>query len=812
MRTVFLAGVWLVALLSGCGERSTAELGSKDGGSLVVQLDGGQVTLRFAGAQRLELPADGVLLGTVPAYDDELSYDPYWLEYKDQFFSPTAPKGLRWRTPTKARVVSASPTEVTVQYEAEGASTTVSFTAAEPGRFVAKAQPSVTEGVVAYVRLKLRADAQEGFYGLGELFDTVNHRGQLRPMQMEPSLELESNNTETHVPIPLLIGTRGWGVFVSNKRAGTFDVARKQDDLVEITYGTAQASSDGLTFELYAEARPLDVTRHYYTATGPLVLPAPWALGPWVWRNENRDQAQLLDDVRQLRDRDLATTGLWIDRPYARAVNSFDFDPQKFTDAGVVASTLAASGLAFALWHTPYLEPTAPLRPDAERLGYFPPKIGAQLNSWSPILDFTASGAVAWWRQQLGAYVGLGVRGYKLDFAEDIAHGVTGNRIIWRFADGSDERTMFQDYQLLYHRTYAGLYQPGTFFLLTRTGRVGSQSYGPVIWPGDIDATLTKWKEPIAGNGRTFTGVGGLPAAVVAGLSLGPSGFPFFASDTGGYRHAPPNKETWVRWVEHAALMPVMQTGDSTSQMPWEYLPANGRDDEALGVYRLFARLHLRLFPFFWSLANATVVDGRAIARPLGLQFPELGQHPDDEYTLGDDLLVAPVIRAGATSRDVIVPKGRWRDWFTGAPLEGAVGQKVSVAAPLTKLPLFMREGALIPLLRPTIDTLMPATDANVDSFGNDVGMLFVRVVPGADGAFTLYDGTKLEQQAGRVHVVPGSVFSKGVTLEVVGTAKPGQVTVNGAARGEGAGWSWSADVGGTLTVPAGMGEVTVSW
>lgn len=811
MRTAL---VWTIALaaLSACGDKTTAELGEKDGGALVVQLDGGHVSLRFGGAARLELPPDGLQLGTVPAYDDALSYDPYWLEYKDAFFSPAPPKSLRWRTPTRVQVLSAKPTEITLRYDAEGASTAVTFNAVAPGRFVAKAQPTTTEDVVAYVRLKLRADRQEAFYGLGEVFDTVNHRGQLRPMQMEASLELESNNTETHVPVPLLIGSRGWGVFVASDRAGLFDVARKQDDLVEITYGLGRGAADGLAFELYAEAKPLDVTRHYYASTGQLSLPAPWALGPWVWRNETRDQTQLLDDLQQLRQRDLATTGLWIDRPYASAVNSFDFDPQKFPDAGVIAGAIAANGLAFALWHTPYLEANAPLRADANRLSYFPPKIGSQLNSWGPILDFTRPEVSGWWRQALAAYVGLGVRGYKLDFAEDIALGVSGNRIEWRFADGSDERTEAFAYPLRYHRTYAGLYPSGTFFLLTRTGRPGSQTYGPVIWPGDIDATLTKWKEPIVEGGRTSTGVGGLPAAVVAGLSLGPSGFPFFASDTGGYRHSPPNKETWVRWVEHSALMPAMQTGDSSSQMPWEFLPANGRDDEALEVYRQFARLHLRLFPFFWSLANATVVDGRAIARPLGLQFPELGAHPDDEYTLGDDLLVAPVVRAGATSRELVVPPGRWRDWFTGAALEGTVGAKVTVPAPLTKLPLFVREGALVPLLRPTIDTLMTASNTAVDAFGNDVGTLFVRVVPGADGRFTLYDGTVLEQQAGKVHVVPGTIFVKGVTLEVMATAKPAQVTVNGAARGEGAGWSWSADVGGTLTVPAGTGELTVGW
>ncbi len=144
-------------------------------------------------------------------------------------------------------------------------------------------------------------------------------------MQIETDGELESHYNEVHVPIPLLIGTRGWGLFVDSAYPAVFSVATEASDLVEATFGTGLASTKGLTFYLFGSERALDVTRHYYDVTGYPSLPARWALGPWVWRDKNKDQAEVTSDVQTMRDLDLAATGYWIDRPYATAVNTFDF-------------------------------------------------------------------------------------------------------------------------------------------------------------------------------------------------------------------------------------------------------------------------------------------------------------------------------------------------------------------------------------------------------------------------------------------------------------------------------------------------------
>lgn len=804
----------LSALLFACPPTPPTErtLGTDAGTQLSVALDGGALQLTFAGAHRLTLPLDAFQLGLVPSLDPEASYDPFWLDHDDGVFKPLMPRGLVWGAPTSASVTATdvSRLELELRYTRDLVKLTISNEG--EGRIRLHYLPTVADGAsLAFLRLRVRADADEGFYGLGEWFDTPNHRGKRRPMQMEPDLQVESGTTENHVVVPLLIGTTGWGLFIETKSTAVFDVANLEPDLVQTTVSTAHAPGEGLTVHLYAAAHPLDITQRYYETTGAPGLPPIWALGPWLWRDENKDQAEVLDDVAKIRALDLATSGLWVDRPYATAVNSFDFDAPRFPQPQLMVDTITRRGMAFALWHTPYLEETAqPMRTEALMRGFFPPTAGTKLNNWSIPFDFTAPGATAWWQQQLAPYITLGVRGFKLDYGEDIVAGLSGARMKWVFSDGTDERTMHFGYTRAYHQPYINVL-PGERFLLCRAGKWGSHTDGIIIWPGDLDATLTAFKERFTRrNGQSVSGVGGLPAAVSAALSLAPSGFSFFAADTGGYRHSPPDKETFVRWVEQSAVMPVMQTGDSSSQMPWEYNEENGRDDEALEVYRQFARLHARLFPYFWSAIQRLPIDGRPLVRALGLAHPELKVHPADEYLVGDALLVAPVVKHGARTRLLRLPQGSWRHWFTGHPYEATevTGLELTVEAPLTSLPLFVKAGAPIAMLRPTIDTLGPSPDADVDAFGTSAGVLYWRVAAGADGSATLYDGSSAGLSGNTLTLTAGSVFSTGMVLELFGVARPATVTIDGAAVTT----DWAEHAGGTLTVNVPAGAHTVQW
>ncbi len=816
----------LAPAASGCHNGNTEQtrfVGDR-ANSIVIEEGGKSVTLQQNNLPKLYFGSDAFELGFVDAISDVASYDPYWLEYTQD--GSVAPPSLDadFRAPSRFQVSVVDDYHATLSLEYDGAIVNVQLEQVEPGSFKATLTVNVTgPQPVAYVRIRPRtaADPNEGFYGLGELEDLVDNRGKLRPMQIEPDGTTESGYNEAHAPIPFLVGSRGWGIFVEDKRVGLFDVARKEPTLVEITYGTGGTTKDGFVFHLYSEVKPVDIPQHYYRDTAYPLLPASWALGPFLWRNSAKGEMQVRDDIAKIRSLHVPASAIWIDRPYSTKIGTFDFDATYTDPQGMIAEAQKA-GLRMGLWHVPYIEKGAePFRTMADQSGYFPLQNGILFNNWSAPIDFTAPGANAFWKSALTPYIKAGIEGFKLDYGEDVIPALRNSRNTWKFHDGTDERTGHYAYTRAFHDAYKAAL-PESSFLLCRAARWGDQASASIMWPGDMDSTFGHHGEPyMTKDGKMVNGVGGLPATVVQGLSLSVSGFPFFASDTGGYRNSPPDNELYIRWFEQTALAAVMEVGDGSSQMPWEFTADNGRTQATLDLFNQYASLHMRLFPYAWTLAQGILRSGHPILRPLGFAYPELGVHPSDEYMFGDDLLVAPVLERGATHRSVIFPAGEWIDWWDGTIYPG--GTTKTVPAPLEKLPLFLRSTGAIPMLRSTVQTLSPvANPTMIDSFAADPGVLGVRFAPRAIGAVNLdvFDGFHLDATVTlpdiAMNLKAGGTFVKGALLEIVslggvGSGVVSTVTARMAPLTKAAsmdalnkapsGYFTTADVGGTVWV-----------
>jgi len=734
----------------------------------------------------LAFEKDGFSLGAVNEVLDNLSYDPWYLYpasgLEDQY-SP--PEGLVFLEVLDAEVTNADGESFSLRlFYDQGFEASLLVSKDADDRVALHFVPEKLGERVAFFRLRARTNEDEAFYGLGAWHDHVNHRGKTRVMQMEVDLESETSHNDGHVRVPLLIGSSGFGMFVNSLFGMVFDCASQEKDLLEIMVGSGKHSTDGLLFYLFSEDHPLDITKHYYELTGFPKLPASWALGPWIWRDEGVDQDKVISDLMAIRDYDLATTGYWIDRPYASAVNSFDFNPSDYYDPASMIQTAHDLGFKIALWHSPYVNPkeeaSKPLFDYAMENGFFPPVVGVT-GKWGPIVDFTNPLATKWWQSLLSRYTSIGVEGYKLDYGEEVVLGFLGARTPWLFYDGSDERTMHHLYQFWYHKVYAETLPEDGGFLLVRTGTIGDQVHAPIVWPGDLDASFDMHGAPISKDGGTKKAVGGFPTSVIYGVSLGPSGFPFYGADTGGYIHAPPDKELFTRWFEQTCFSSVMQVGNGASTVPWELHGPNGYDEEMLSWYRFYSRLHLRLWPYLWTLATEIRKTGRPIQRPFGLQYPELGVHPWDQYMLGDELLVAPVMERGRRTRKVFLPEGKWVHFLNGMIFEGS-GEK-DVDADLGSIPVFLRQDGIVPLLRPTIDTLNPVANPEaIDSYATSAGLLYVRVFPVASNEKMLFDSTILgherTEQALSLSYKGGEEFRFGVVFEIYGIEKkPAEVT-----------------------------------
>lgn len=658
------------------------------------------------------IPEGGIAFGVVGAYDPSANHDP-WNLYAEGLSDALPP--FSWATATSARwdgdalaltLSNGERARLTRDPDALGLALRLTWEQSDG------VEPEAGDRAAPLVRVQIQTTDTEPLYGLGETFDTVNHRGTARPMQIELDLDLESSYNETHVPVPFILGASGWGLGMKSDWPAAIDAASEDPERVTAVVN----APEGLDWVLLSDDDPVEVAAQWARSTALPRRPPDWALAPMLWRNVNESGDQVLEDAAAIRDGDFAFGVMWIDNPWQTSYNSMQPDPEKFPDWQGMVDTLHGLGFRWLAWTTPYLEETDPDF-DAYMDDDLFVDLAIPLNDFGELVDLTSEEAQTRWQARVAAAADLGIQGWKLDYGEDIQVGYGAARLRADFANGADERTMHHRFVESYHGAYGAPYADGDRFLLGRAGAWGSAAITDCIWPGDLDSGFQAHGE----DGH----VGGLPAAIRGGVSLSMSGFPCFASDTGGYRHDRADQETIIRWTEFSALLPVMQVGGGSDHNYWllegdwtEAVPEAGRT---------YTQLHTRLFPYFQALLISASTEGTPPLVPAALLGADANaDHADSTFAVGPSLLVAAVDEPGVTTWDVSFPPGTWVDWWTGEAYSG----DQTVPAPLGQGPLFLGEGAIVPMLRDTARTIAPSS-AGVESWSDDPGVLTVRFAPG---------------------------------------------------------------------------------
>lgn len=606
----------------------------------------------------------------------------------------------------------------------------------------ASAQPNAV-----FVRLTLPKTAGEPMYGTGDAAIHADVSGTTREMELRLDNASDSGLNETHVPVPLAMWPReNVAMFVADDRPGNMDLGATDPTRVVTTY--ALPARGAYKIFLYKAPTPVDLVRRYIVLTAPPAVPPKWAFAPQQWRNEWMDSAEMMSDATTMRSLHVPGSVMWIDNPWETAYNSFDVDTARFADAKQLITDLGAQGYKVIFWSTPYVNVDGPTASDhAEGIAhdYFVTGDAHHVLDypWSSgpgaLVDFTNPDATDWWRERIKKVVALGAAGFKLDYGEDMVPDV-GGTVVAMLAMGGDNSVLHNRYAAGYHAAYGGtLAEP---FLITRAGAWGEQATNTAIWPGDLSGNF---------DDHDAIKVGGLPSAISRGLSLSVSGYPFYGSDIGGFRGFP-TTENLLRWAEYAAYGTIMQLGGGgDSHNPWDTALF---DAGAADIYKTYAQEHIKLFPYLYTLALRAGVDGTPVTTPAKFLYDCAC---DDAMFLLGDLLIAPVIEAGATTRDVVLPPGNWVD-PTGATMSGTL----TVPAPLGTIPTWQRAGSLVARFAKDADTLLPATAAGVTSYADPTygNELRVDYAPGGNASLKLHDNAMLSGAGDTVAITGGSNYT----------------------------------------------------
>jgi 1,3-alpha-isomaltosidase len=569
-------------------------------------------------------------------------------------------------------------------------------------------------------RFALALDPAEHVVGFGERFDALDQRG--RALDCVVFEQYKGQGSRTYLPMPFahVVGGDGWGFHVATSRRTRFDVGAADASRLWVEVDVGPEAE--VVLELYAGA-PHEVLCAFLRRTGEPKAPPGWVFEPWMSGNEWNTHERVLAEVER-GDREGIPAGVvvieaWSDEQTFVAFADAEYEPNAdgaphrladFTfpangawpDPKALVEQLHARGLHVLLWQIPLLEADAPRGSQADldaralvERGY---AVREEDDSpyrnrgwWFPhalLPDFTNPEAREWWLAKRRYLVEeVGIDGFKTDGGEH----AWGDEL--RYADGTRGDQTNNRYPVLYASAYHALFErlgrEGVTF--SRAGFTGSPSF-PCHWAGDEDSS---WEA--------------LRASLTAGLTAGTCGIFFWGWDLAGFSGEIPSAELYLRAAAAACFCPIMQYHSefnehrepSRDRTPWN-IAERTRDARVIPVYRRFARLRRSLVPYLTEQAARSVQTGRPLFRALCFESDDerIWEFPL-EHLLGDDVLVAPVTKAGAATWTVFLPAGSWTDAWTGDELGGP--SIVERAVPIDELPVYIRRTRAAKL-RPLFD------------------------------------------------------------------------------------------------------------
>jgi alpha-glucosidase (family GH31 glycosyl hydrolase) len=584
--------------------------------------------------------------------------------------------------------------------------------------------------------------------GLGEGGPQFDRRGVTDSMRSgQGAYKLATHGGR--VPIPWIISTSGWAIFF-HQPYGAFDFTGSQ--------GKFQTQNHGAALDLFfvASPDPATIMAEYARITGFAEMPPLWSLGYQQSHRTLASREEVLSEAKTFREKKLpCDTLIYLGTGFCPSGwntenGSFVWNSQVFPDPKEMLDEFHKDHF-HAVMHAVILSD----------------RLHGTVHDPCDVTRFDEESASCYWDAHRKDFA-MGIDGWWPDEGDplDIPSRLVRNRMYWEGPqiDRPNERP----------------------YALHRNGYAGMQRYASFLWSGDVYST---WET--------------LKTHVPIALNTALSGIPYWGTDIGGFVPTPEfTAELYLRWFQFGAFCPLFRCHGRTwkLRLPWGWntgdpgpveirsyggaaIPDSSQlhDARVEPICRKYLELRYRMLPYLYSAVHECATTGMPIMRALWIHFPDDPKAVEcsDQYLWGKNILVAPVVEKGATTRTVYLPHGGWYDFWTQERMEG--GREVSRPVDLETIPLYVREGSIVPL-----GPVKQYTGQKVDE------PLSVSIYPGADASFLLYedDGVSFDHRKGewmgiqmawddkrkifRLQLAPGSRMlaprTRAITVELSGT------------------------------------------
>ncbi len=540
------------------------------------------------------------------------------------------------------------------------------------------------------VRVWKKKPKDEQYFGLGEKTGTLYRTYRSFTMWNSDIPAYKSDTDPLYQSVPFFYGIRNgraYGIFFDNSYRSTFDFGKESPN--RYFFG---AQGGEINYYFFAGSSPKEILSRYTELTGRMPLPPRWSLGYQQCRWSYYPESRVRTLAATFREKKIPCDVIYLDIDYMEGYRIFTWSKKNFPEPKNMIGDLAKKGFKFVVIVDPGIKVDSAysaFQSGSSRDVFlkYPsgkPFVGKVWPGDCEFPDFSNPETRTWWGNNFKALIDAGVRGFWNDMNEpsvfdgpnktvalDVVHYDNG-----QYTPHTKNHNAYG--MLMTRATYEGvrrLRPDERPFVLTRASYAGGQRYA-AAWTGDNES---HWDN--------------LEMALSMSLGVSISGQPFIGSDIGGFI-GNPTGELFSRWLQLGVFTPLMRAHsviDSPDKEPWAFGP------KYEDVNRATIEMRYKFLPYIYTVMYEASQSGIPAMRPLCFEYPNDSSFiwNEDEFMFGDNLLVAPVLRRGDTTRQVRLPVGEWYDYWTNQKYEG--GKRIQVSAPIDRLPVFVKAGSTIP-------------------------------------------------------------------------------------------------------------------